>query len=58
MQTFPNDEKNFRIFHGIRSHEGNAVRSSFRSGEGAESEGRRPEQMFKFRLSEMPFPGL
>ena len=21
-QTFPNDEKNFRIFHGIRSHEG------------------------------------
>jgi hypothetical protein len=21
-QKFPNDEKNFRIFHGIRSHEG------------------------------------
>jgi hypothetical protein len=21
-QKFPNDEKNFRIFHGMRSHEG------------------------------------
>jgi hypothetical protein len=25
---------------------------------GAESEGRRPEEIFKFRVSEMPFPGL
>ena len=25
---------------------------------GAESEGRRPEEIFKFRISEMPFPGL
>ena len=24
---------------------------------GAESEGRRPEEIFKFRVSEMPFPG-
>jgi hypothetical protein len=34
-----------------------AVGSSFRLG-GAESEGRRPEEIFKFRVSEMPFPGL
>ena len=27
-------------------------------GGGAESEGRRPEEIFKFRVSEMPFPGL
>jgi hypothetical protein len=27
-------------------------------GDGAESEGRRPEEIFKFRVSEMPFPGL
>ena len=26
-------------------------------GGGAESEGRRPEEIFKFRVSEMPFPG-
>ena len=25
---------------------------------GAESEGRMPEEIFKFRVSEMPFPGL
>ena len=25
---------------------------------GAENEGRRPEDIFKFRVSEMPFPGL
>ena len=25
---------------------------------GAENEGRRPEEIFKFRVSEMPFPGL
>jgi hypothetical protein len=25
---------------------------------GAESEGQRPEEIFKFRVSEMPFPGL
>ena len=25
---------------------------------GAESEGRRPEEIFKYRVSEMPFPGL
>ena len=25
---------------------------------GAEGEGRRPEEIFKFRVSEMPFPGL
>jgi hypothetical protein len=24
----------------------------------AESEGERPEELFKFRVSEMPFPGL
>jgi hypothetical protein len=36
-----------------------AVRSSFRLwGGGAESEGRRPEEIFKFRVSERPFPGL
>jgi hypothetical protein len=34
-----------------------AVGSSFDWG-GAESEGRRPEEIFKFRVSEMPFPGL
>jgi hypothetical protein len=33
-----------------------AVGSSFWLG-GAESEGRRPEEIFKFRVSEMPFPG-
>jgi hypothetical protein len=27
-------------------------------GGGAESEGRRPEEIFKFRVFEMPFPGL
>ena len=27
-------------------------------GGGAESEGRRPEKIVKFRVSEMPFPGL
>jgi hypothetical protein len=27
-------------------------------GGGAENEGRRPEESFKFRVSEMPFPGL
>jgi hypothetical protein len=27
-------------------------------GGGAESEGLRPEEIFKFRVSEMPFPGL
>jgi hypothetical protein len=27
-------------------------------GGGAESEGRRPEEIFKFRVSEMPFPEL
>ena len=31
-----------------------AVGSSFQ----AESEGQRPEEIFKFRVSEMPFPGL
>ena len=36
-----------------------AVGSSFRlGGGGAEREGRRPEEIFKFRVSEMPFPGL
>jgi hypothetical protein len=25
---------------------------------GAENEGRRPKEIFKFRVSEMPFPGL
>jgi hypothetical protein len=39
-----------------------AVGSSFRLGGGgggvAESEGQRPEEIFKFRVSEMPFPGL
>ena len=35
-----------------------AVGSSFRLGWGAESEGRRPEEIFKFRVSEIPFPGL
>jgi hypothetical protein len=35
-----------------------AVGSSFQLGGGAESEGRRPEEIFKFRVSEMPFPGL
>jgi hypothetical protein len=25
---------------------------------GAKNEGQRPEEMFKFRVSEMPFPGL
>jgi hypothetical protein len=25
---------------------------------GTENEGRRPEEIFKFRISEMPFPGL
>ena len=25
---------------------------------GAENEGRRPEEIFEFRVSEMPFPGL
>ena len=39
-----------------------AVGSSFFIGGGgggwAESEGRRPEEIFKFRVSEMPFPGL
>jgi hypothetical protein len=33
-----------------------AVRSFFIWG--AESEGRRPEEIFKFRVSEIPFPGL
>ena len=32
--------------------------SSFRLGGGSESEGRRPEEIFKFRVSEMLFPGL
>ena len=27
-------------------------------GGGGESEGRRPKEIFKFRVSEMPFPGL
>ena len=36
-----------------------AVGSSFLLwGGGAENEGRRPEEIFKFRVSEMPFPGL
>jgi hypothetical protein len=36
-----------------------AVESSFwLGGGGEESEGRRPEEIFKFRVSEMPFPGL
>ena len=35
-----------------------AVGSSFRLGGGAESEGRSPKEIFKFRVSEMPFPGL
>jgi hypothetical protein len=36
-----------------------AVGSSFRlGGGGAEGEGRMPEEIFKFRVSEMPFPGL
>jgi hypothetical protein len=34
-----------------------AVGSSFRLGR-AESEDQRPEEIFKFRVSEMPFPGL
>jgi hypothetical protein len=77
-QKFPNDEENFRIFHGIRSHEGicypenedaiykqkytyftqrhiteacSAV-GSFYWGLG------RPEEILRFRFSEMPFPGL
>ena len=32
-------------------------RKLFFIGGGAESEGRRPEEIFKFRVSEMPFPG-
>ena len=36
-----------------------AVGSSFLlGGGGAVNEGRRPEEIFKFRVSEMPFPGL
>ena len=34
----------------------NALGSSFLLG--AENEGRRPEEIFKFTVSEMPFPGL
>ena len=33
-------------------------RKLFSIGGGAESEGRRPEEILKFRVSEMPFPGL
>ena len=83
-QKFPNDEENFRIFHGIRSHEGvcypeneDAIykqkyadivyaKTYYRSMQyrrklffiGGGNEGRRPEEIFKFRFSEMPFPGL
>jgi hypothetical protein len=83
-QKFPNVEKSFRIFHGIRSHEGvcypeneDAIYKQkyayfthryiiYRSMQcrrklfliGAENEGRRPEEILKFRVSEMPFPGL
>ena len=36
-----------------------AIGRSFLLGRGAiENEGRRPEEIFKFRVSEMPFPGL
>ena len=33
-------------------------RKLFSIGGGAESEVRRPEEIFKYRVSEMPFPGL
>ena len=77
-QKFPNDEKNFRIYHGILSHEGVCYSENedaiykpkyayfthrHITGRefcllGAENEGWRPEEIFKFRVSEMPFPGL
>jgi hypothetical protein len=67
-QKFPIDEKNFRIFHGIRSHEGvcypenedaiykqkyayfthRHITGAY-SAVGGGNEGRRPEQIFKFR---------
>jgi hypothetical protein len=75
-QKFPNEEKSFRIFHGIQSHElgvcypenedaiyqqkytyftnrhiteaCSAVGSFFIGG----------AEIFKLRVSEMPFPGL
>ena len=62
-QKFPNDEKNFRIFNGIRRHEG----VCYPENEDAickqkyayiKHKGRRPEEIFKFRVFEMPFPGL
>ena len=80
-QKFPNDEKNFRIYHGILSHEGVCYSENedtickqkyayfthrhiliekqcrrellFIGGRK-----RRPEEIFKFRVSEMQFPGL
>jgi hypothetical protein len=82
-QKFPNNEKKFLIYHGIRSHEGacypengDAILNKHKYAYfthrhyssmqchrklyliGAENEGRSPEENFKFRVSEMPFPGL
>jgi hypothetical protein len=71
-QKFPNDEKNFRIFHGIRSHEGvcypeneDAIYKQKYTyftqrhiTEACSAVGSSLEEIFKFRFSEMPFPGL
>ena len=49
-------KKYFQVYKHAVGKQGR--RKFFSIGGGAESEGRRPEKIFKFRVSEMPFPGL